>query len=113
MRVGNFDSNGITTSMPNAMQNGVWPVECLGVERYTHRTLGNSSAHLPRLEVSRHFIRSPVDRKGGVEEPNFIVRDDGVGDAEPGHNVFPNKTPHVGFYDRYERFSFNSTHLEN
>ena len=42
-----FTSTSMTASTPYVRENGVSPVDLLGVVRYTHRTLGNSSAHPP------------------------------------------------------------------
>ena len=42
-----FISAGITASAPYVREKGVSLVDLLGVVRYAHRTLGNSSAHLP------------------------------------------------------------------
>ena len=41
-----FISTGMTASAPYVRENEVSPEDLLGVVRYAHRTLGNSSAHL-------------------------------------------------------------------
>ena len=42
-----FTSAGMTASAPYVKENGVSSMDLLEVVRYTHRTLGNSFAHLP------------------------------------------------------------------
>ena len=42
-----FTSAGMTASASYVRENEVSPVDLLGVVRYAHRTLVNSSAHLP------------------------------------------------------------------
>ena len=42
-----FTSAGMTASASYVRENGVSPVDLLRVVRYAHRTLGNSSTHLP------------------------------------------------------------------
>ena len=41
-----FISAGMAASAPYVTENGVSPMDLLGVVRYAHRTLGNSSTHL-------------------------------------------------------------------
>ena len=50
-----FTSAGIIASAPYVKENGVSPVDILGVVRYAHRTLGSSSAHLPFASSSLFF----------------------------------------------------------
>ena len=50
-----FISTGMTASVPYVRENGVSPVDLLGVIRYAHRELGNSSAHLPLAPSSLFF----------------------------------------------------------
>ena len=50
-----FTSADITTSAPYVKENGVSPVDLLGVVRYAHNTLGNSSAHLPFASPNLFF----------------------------------------------------------
>ena len=42
-----FISTGMAIFAPYVRENEVSPVDLLGVVRYTHKTLGSSSAHLP------------------------------------------------------------------
>ena len=45
----------MTASAPYVRENGVSPVDLLGVVQYAHKTLGSSSAHLP-LVLSNLFF---------------------------------------------------------
>ena len=42
-----FTSAGMTTSAPYVRENRISPVDLLELAQYAHKTLGNSSAHLP------------------------------------------------------------------
>ena len=50
-----FISVGMTASAPYVRENGVSPVDLLGVVRYAHKTLGNSLAHLPLAPFNLFF----------------------------------------------------------
>ena len=50
-----FISVGMTASVPYVRENKVSLVDLLGVVRYAHRTLGNSSAHLPLAPSNLFF----------------------------------------------------------
>ena len=50
-----FTSSNITASIPYVRENNVSPVNLLGVVRYAHRMLGNSSAHLPLIPSNLLF----------------------------------------------------------
>ena len=50
-----FISIGMTASAPYVRENRVSPVDLLGVVRYAHKTLGNSSAHLPLTPFNIFF----------------------------------------------------------
>ena len=50
-----FTSSSITASIPYVRENKVSPVNLLGVVRYAHRMLGNSSAHLPLIPFNLLF----------------------------------------------------------
>ena len=46
---------GMTTSVSYVRENGVSPVDLLGVVQYAHKTLCSSSAHLPLVPSNRFF----------------------------------------------------------
>jgi len=50
-----FTSAGITASAPYVKENGVPPVDLLGVIRCAHKMLGSSFAHLPFAPSSLFF----------------------------------------------------------
>ena len=50
-----FNSADMIASTPYVKENGISPVDLLGVVRYAHKTLGNSPAHLP-LAPSNLFL---------------------------------------------------------
>ena len=50
-----FISASMTASAPYVRENGVSLVDLLGVVWYAHRTLGNSSAHLPLVPSNLFF----------------------------------------------------------
>ena len=58
LRVGRPISSGMTTSEPYASENGVSPVDLLGVVLKVHRILGNSSTHLSLASSSLFLIPS-------------------------------------------------------
>ena len=53
---------GITASLSYASRNGVSPVDVLAVFRYAHKTLGNSSGHMPFAPSSRVLMILSKDR---------------------------------------------------
>ena len=49
-------STGMTASVPYVKLNGVSPIGVRAVVLYAHRTLGNSSGHVPFAPTNRDLI---------------------------------------------------------